>query len=251
MLVKARSNLNQLSIAQFREKYGEPESYSVKRIDGHSPPPGVPLNLTVPLSNIGKKANEYTIADARILLSDFGESYAPDRARRLGQDCHTPVDFRPPEAHFETRSPLTFSADVWSLATAIWGILGMQALFSSAFYTEKEVLCQIVDTLGPIPIEWLKGWEDRIKFFDEKGEPKAGRCVWPKIEEAFEERVQRWRRDGGVDVFCRDESAAILNMMRQMLRYRPDERPTVDQVLKSEWMEKWAYPDFKRAQNME
>jgi hypothetical protein len=249
VLVRARSSLDQLTIAQFREEYGEPESDPVQRIDGDPLPPGVPPTATIPLGNFGKEANEYTILDAHLFLSDIGEAYAPATERRLGRDCHTPADFRPPEAHFEPHSPLTFSADIWSLATAIWDILGMQALFSSAFCTDEEVLCQMVDTLGPMPIDWLRRWEGGMEFFNEEGEPIASRHNWPKIEQAFEERVQNFRREDGVDVFCRDEAAAIVNMMRQMLRYRPEERLTVDQVLKSEWMEKWAYPDYKRAQD--
>lgn len=250
VLVREKLDFNQLSIAQFREKYGEPESHPVERVDGHSPPPWVPSTVTESLGNIGKKAYEYTIHDAHVLLSDFGESYAPAEEQRRGKDCHTPVDFRPPETYFEPYAPLTFSADIWSLATAIWDILGMQALFSSAFYTDQQVLCQIVDTLGPLPIDWLKRWDDRMQFFDEKGEPNTGRYIWPKLDEAFEERVQHYRREDGADVFCPDESAAIIEMMRQMLRYRPEERPTIEQVLRFEWMEKWAYPDHMRAQGM-
>ncbi|KZZ92924.1 protein kinase domain-containing protein [Moelleriella libera RCEF 2490] len=250
VLVRGRLDLNHLSIAQFRDEYGEPYTHPVERVDGHSPPPWVPSTVTEPIGNMGKRAYEYTIHDAHVLLGDFGESYAPAEEQRRGKDCHTPLDFRPPETYFEPCAPLTFSADIWSLATAIWDILGMQALFSSAFCTDQEVLCQLVDTLGPLPIDWLKRWDDGMQFFDEKGEPKTGRYISPKIDEAFEECVQHYRRKDGVDVFCPDESAAIIEMMRQMLRYQPGERPTIDQVLRLEWMEKWAYPDYMRAQRM-
>ncbi|QLI70171.1 Serine/threonine-protein kinase spk-1 [Metarhizium brunneum] len=243
VLVSAQKDFNQLSVAQFRKEYGEPDSYPVRRVDGHPLTPNVPPRAVVPLC-IEKKAPEFTLQDAHILLSDFGESFAPAEEPRLAKDCHTPVDFRPPEAHFEPNTPLSFSADVWSLATAIWDILGMQALFSSAFYSNAQVMCQIVDALGPLPSDWFEKWEDREDFFDAKGKPKPGRHVWPKIQGAFENTVQKYRRDDNMGEYCEEETAAILDMIVQMLRYRPEERPTVQQVLQSDWMVKWARADY-------
>ncbi|KAM3514282.1 hypothetical protein MY11210_002072 [Beauveria gryllotalpidicola] len=182
------------------------------------------------------------------MLGDFGESFAPARNVRLGKDCHTPVDFRPPEALFEPDTALSFSADIWSLATAIWDILGMQALFSSAFYTDEEVMCQTVDCLGPLPADWCKRWKDRDDFFDDGGNPKEGRHVWPRIETAFQNRIQRFRRDDNMGELCRKEEKAFLEMMTQMLRYRPEERPTIQEVLQSDWMATWAQSDYERAQ---
>ncbi|OAQ68592.1 kinase domain-containing protein [Pochonia chlamydosporia 170] len=247
VLVRAPQSLNKLSIQQFRDEYGQPDLYPVERTDGHALPPCVPSTAVVPLY-MGKTADEFTLADAHLLLSDFGVSFSPASQVRLGQDCHTPVDFRPPEARFEPNSPLSFSVDVWSLSTAIWDILGMRALFSSAFYSERQVMCQIVDTLGPMPASWLANWEDRTDFFDDQGVPAAGRYVWPKLAQAFEERVQKFRRDDDMGVFSPEETEAILEMMAQMLKFRPEERPTVEQVLESRWMVSWALPDYRRGQ---
>lgn len=196
---------------------------------------------------MGKTAQECTVKDARVILSDFGESFAPAEETRLGKDCHTPVDFRPPEALLEPDAEMSFSADVWSLATAIWDIVGMQSLFSSAFYSDEQVMCQIVDTLGPLPGDWSKNWASRGNFFDDQGGPKNGRFVWPRMNGAFDECVQRFRRDANMGEFCRKEEEAFLDMMTQMLRYRPEERPTVDQVLHSDWMANWARGDYERS----
>lgn len=225
VLVRAPQSLNELSIQQFRDEYGQPDLYPVERTDGHALPPGVPSTAVVPLY-MGKTADEFTLADAHLLLSDFGESFSPASQVRLGQDCHTPVDFRPPEARFEPNSPLSFSVDIWSLATAIWDTLGMQALFSSAFYSERQVMCQIVDTLGLMPASWLANWEDRRDFFDDQGVPTAGRYVWPKLAQAFGERVRKFRRDDDMGVFSPEETEAILEMMAQMLNFdQKSDRP--------------------------
>lgn len=219
----------------------------MKRLDKQPLTPNIPPTVTLPLY-LGKEAQAFALKDARILLSDFGESFSPANEIRLGKDCHTPLDFRPPEALLEPDSELSFPADVWSLATAIWDIVGMQAIFSSAFNSDEEVMCQIVDRLGPLPIEWCKDWKNRGDFFDDNGAPKEGRCVWPSIKGAFEEGVQRFRRrDADMEEFCSKEGEAFLDMITQMLRYKPHERPTVQQVLQSPWMVNWAQRDYKRS----
>lgn len=182
-----------------------------------------------------------------MLLGDFGEAFSPEDLRR-GEDCHTPVAMRPPEARFEPKAPLSYSADTWSLAVAIWEIIGMKAIFSSEFATADEVVSQHIDVLGPMPSSWWGRWEERREFFNEDGRPKEGRWVWPPIDEAFEEGVQKYRRKSGeVGEFDGEEAAAVLDLMRRMLAFRPEERPSVEEVLKSEWMVKWVLPDFNRS----
>ncbi|KAF1732841.1 Serine/threonine-protein kinase spk-1 [Beauveria bassiana] len=244
--VHSQSSIDKVSIPQFRKEYGEPESYKVERRDGQPLTPNVPSIVTVPLY-MGKKAKEFTLRDARIILSDFGESYSPGTDVRLGKNCHTPVDFRPPEAHFEPDTPLSFSADIWSLATAIWDIVGMRALFSSAFYSDKQVMCQIVDIIGPLPDHWYENWKDRDEFFDRDGQPKESRHVWPEIGQAFRNRVQKFRGEANMVELCVEEEAAFLDMMKRMLKYRPEERYTVQQVLECDWMVKWARSNFERS----
>ncbi|OAR02924.1 hypothetical protein LLEC1_05527 [Akanthomyces lecanii] len=246
VLVQSQSSIDKLSISQFRQQYGEPDSYKVERRDGQPLTTNVPSFITVPLY-MGKNAKEFTLQDARIVLSDFGEAYSPGTDVRLGKDCHTPVDFRPPEALFEPHTPLSFSADIWSLATAIWDILGMQALFSSAFYSDKQVVCQIVDILGPLHDDWYNSWKDRDEFFDDNRQPTEGRHVWPGIQQAFRNRVQKYRGEANMEKLCAEEEAAFLDMMKRMLVYRPEERFTVQQVLECDWMVKWARSDYERS----
>lgn len=42
------------------------------------------------------------------------------------------------------------------------------------------------------------------------------------------------------------ERDAILSMLRSMLSYRPETRPTAKQVLEFEWMVKWALPEYDK-----
>ncbi|KAK3296636.1 kinase domain-containing protein [Chaetomium fimeti] len=242
---------NQLSIAQFYDEHGKPETIPITRRDGNPLPPNIPPTAVAPLNLAAdKRAHEFSLGtDTQILLSDFGEAHAPASEPRPGRDCHTPLGSRPPEARFEPDAPLSYPADVWGLAITMWEIVGMKAIFSNEFTTADEVTAQQVDVLGygGMPLGWWERWEGRGRFFGEDKRPQGRKEVRPALEDAFEEFVQKYRRKRAeVGVFGEEETAAIVDLMRKMLAFRPEERPTADEVLKSEWMVKWVLPDFER-----
>lgn len=170
ILAKLPSSFDDLSIKQLYEKYGEPEAVPVTRCDGELLPPNAPTKAFLPLF-LGKYAEKFSLSDAHILLSDFGEAFSPAMETRLGRDCHTPPAIRAPEAKFEPQNPLTYPSDIWTLATAIWEIFGMKAIFSTYFVHEDEIVSQHIDVLGPMPSVWWQSWEGRSRFFDEYGRP--------------------------------------------------------------------------------
>ncbi|KAI9036249.1 kinase-like domain-containing protein [Aspergillus affinis] len=246
VLVKLPSTFDGLSIEQLYKQYGDPETITVSRCDGEPLPTNVPTRVVVPLF-LGKYAEKFVLSDAQPLLSDFGEAFSPATEIRLGQDCHTPPAFRAPEAKFEPQVPLTYASDIWSLATAIWEIIGMKAIFSTEYVPSDEIIAQHVDVLGPMPSDWWHRWEERSVFFDEHGctTESYKENQWPSLEESFEVCVQKWRRKVGGEVAAAEKDA-FLELMRQMLLFRPGERPTAEEVLQSEWMVKWAKADYDR-----
>ena len=249
ILARLPRRLDQLSVEQFYEEYGKPETISVTRRDGKLIPPNVPSAAVAPLNLAkGKRADEFSLNDdTQVLLSDFGEAFAPGSEFRAGRDCHTPLGLRPPEARFEPDAPLSYPADIWGLALTIWEIIGMKAVFSNEFTTADEVTSQHVDVLGHMPQAWWESWEEKVRFFDENKRSVEGREVWPTLDVAFEEFVQKYRRKRPeIGVFGDEETAAILDLMRRMLAFRPQDRLTADEVLKSEWMVKWALPEVDR-----
>ncbi|OJJ43572.1 hypothetical protein ASPZODRAFT_161490 [Penicilliopsis zonata CBS 506.65] len=245
ILIRLPSSFDQLSISQLYEQYGEPDTVLITRCDGGPVPPNAPAKAVVPLF-LGKYAEKFSLSDAHLLLlCDFGEAFSPATNPRLGKDCHTPPAFRAPEAKFEPQSPLTYSMDIWSLATAIWEIMGMKAIFSTDFVPDDEIVSQHVDVLGPMPSEWWQTWKGRSRFFHENGSPteayKENR--WPCLKGSFEVCIQKWRQKIR-DEIQEDEKAAFLDLMRHMLSFRPQDRPTAAEVLLSDWMVKWASPDY-------
>ncbi|KJK67857.1 Eukaryotic elongation factor 5A hypusine DNA-binding OB fold [Aspergillus parasiticus SU-1] len=132
----------------------------------------------------------------------------------------------------------------------IWEMIGMRAIFSSEVAAVDEVISQQTDVLGSLPLEWFESWGKRDLYFDDDGVPKDGRYVWSSIDEVFEEGVQRYRRKFGMGEIDGEETAAILDLMRRMLTFRPEERPTAREVLQSRWMVDWVLPDFERSSQM-
>lgn len=65
---------------------------------------------------------------------------------------------------------------------------------------------------------------------------RTGEEVWPELGQAFERGVQDYRRKLQMGVFGEEETQAILNLIRRMLKFQPEERPTIKEVLESEWM---------------
>ncbi|KAK7913973.1 kinase domain protein [Apiospora marii] len=202
---------------------------------------------------LGRMAEEFTADDARgLILGDFGEAFAPATEDRLGGDCNTPVAMRAPEALFEPDTPVSYSADVWSLGTAIWEILGMGFIFDESASMD-EIVAQQIDILGAqgLPQAWREHWErpqwEELVTETEVTVPRrpadGDREAWPPLEQAFEVFVQRYRREQeAMGVFGEEETRAILELMRGMLRFRPEERMTIQEVLRSEWMTRWALP---------
>ena len=150
----------------------------------------------------------------------------------------------PPEARFGPELGLSFPADIWTLACSIWIILGQRPLFEDILATPDDITAEQVDTLGELPLRWQKNWEARHEYFDESGNPNQGRQVrsW---DERFEKHIQLPRQKATVSAFDAEEKAAVMDMLRSMLSFEPEKRLTAHDVLKSEWMEKWALPDMR------
>jgi serine/threonine protein kinase len=167
ILLKVPHNFNQLSVELLYEKYGEPEVDPVVHLDGNPLPPGVPSHGIAPIW-LGEASEEITLAESRILLTDFGDAFS--YPKELKYESRTPLVIRPPEARFEPNKPPSFSSDIWSLACTIWTIIAQRPLFEG-FLATDDMTCEHVDTLGTLPPEWWKTWEARRHKFGEDGTP--------------------------------------------------------------------------------
>lgn len=223
--------------------YGEAETEPIRRMDGRGLGSRCPSLAILPLY-LGDEAKEFQTAHAqRLMLADFGEAFQPGVKPRLGRDSHIPVSFRAPEAHFEPDQPMSFESDIWSLATAIWHIMGMKNVFHNRTRDQTHITPQQVDVLNydALPTKW-KTIREQTEVEDEEREP----C--PPLNQAFHECIQEFRLESKTaGVFEEDEVKAFLALIRGMLRFRPEERLTAEQVLETEWMTNWALPALRES----
>jgi serine/threonine protein kinase len=199
-----------------------------------------------------KGCQDVELSEARMLLADFGEAFLLSGEPEC--ESRTPIDIQPPEARFEPEQALSSSADIWSLACAIWSVISQRSLFYEMWATDDIVTTDQVDALGMLPPEWWSKWEARPKSFNDDGTPteqhlidyQGSRDGILNLEDRFEPYVQRPRRDKGMPTFDPNEQDAILVMLRSMLVFRPGDRHSASQVLESEWMQKWALPAYDK-----
>ena len=196
---------------------------------------------------LGKKCPEYTPSEAQLLLTDFGESFSPLAENRYNLNCARAI--RPPEVRFgPAKQPISFSHDIWSFACTIWEIFTDNRLFEPFFASVDDITAAQVIVLGKMPRELWEKWEAKHEYFSETGEyinpnRKLSSVSW---EDRFEKHIQSTWREHGVAGFGEEENAAFLDMMRSMLSFRPEEWATIQGVLNSEWMKKWALPSFEK-----
>ncbi|RAK75324.1 kinase-like protein [Aspergillus fijiensis CBS 313.89] len=237
-------HLGNILLKQLYEKYGAPEPEPVIHLDGKPLPPGGPSHGIVPLW-LGAASEKITLPEAKILLTDFGESFSYSDPKELKYQSRTPLVIRPPECRFEPHKPLSYASDIWTLVCTIWSIIAQRPLFEGFLATEDDMTREHVDTLGILPLEWWRGWEARREKFTEDGRP-INRNPFRSWSDRFEDRVQQPRRQEGMPVLGDDERATIFDMLRPMLAFRPEERCTTKQILESEWMVKWALPAYEK-----
>ena len=238
------------SVEQFHKTYGprHDEQPLASADDGgvHVPPVAV-----VPAQPWLPRADKFTLADVSIAVIDFGEAFQPGTEVRCGSTSNTPLPMRPPEARFMPDAPMSFPTDIWTLAIALWNLVGMKKLAGDDFASDDDVVSQYIDVLGPLPDKWRESanWrEHQALYFDEQGRRRdPDDILWPSVEVAFDEGVQKYRQMDNVGVFEENERAAFIDLIRCMAVFDPAGRITIDGVLKHKWMQEWALPAFNEA----
>lgn len=227
---------------------GEPETDEVSTCDGSPVPPNAPAELVAP---IALTAWHESLLQENVLLSDFGQSYAI-ASPPSGYEAATIFTYASPETRFEGRGGL--EADVWMLGCAIFEIRAGRPLFESFFGSDSDVLKQMVAMLGRLPDPWWSAFSDHHTWFEEDGEPKSMEVqerdgVTLKVSNSsIREQLREigTQVDAPEDVEGRiieeydkrptEEEVALLgDLLERMLKYRPEERINMEEVIRYPW----------------
>ncbi|KAI1201950.1 kinase-like protein [Nemania serpens] len=229
------------------ETFGSPRLEPVKIIGnktGQPLPIGIPSHIVIP-AWFGARSEDIKLDEASVILADFGEAFEPFTEKRF--HSNTPRTLRPPETTFAAEKPISFAVDIWTLACSIWTILGQRPLVDIFSFTDDYVTREQVDALGRLPEDWWTRWDARSKYFDSQGNLLDHTCPRRSLEVRFEDSIQLPRRKRGMESIGDEEKSALLSMLRAMLAFIPEERPTAASLLDCEWMVKWALPDLREA----
>ncbi|KAJ5146536.1 CMGC/SRPK protein kinase [Penicillium bovifimosum] len=250
ILVQFPESIDRYSTSELYEKFGEPESEAVVRLDGMPLPNGIPEHVFIP-GWFGVRGNEITLGKDRIFLSDLGESFNPYKTPR--SFSRTLPLLQPPEARFSDE-PLSFPSDIWTLACTIFEIFGQRPLFDAFWATADRVTAEHVELLGMLPTEWWKNWDKRSEWFNEEGEVGGAARSHDTVRKTWNMRfgysIQKPRAEAGMEVVTESESREFEAMIRSMLTFRPGDRATAQQVLHSEWMKGWGQPALEESESI-
>ena len=157
----------------------------------------------------------------------------------MGNGCWTHHHFTDLIQTRQYRSPETIighpygpSADVWSCACMIFELFTGDFLFEPRkgdnFDEDDDHLAQMIELLGPIPINFAQSGKHYKKFFDDNNHLKKIRGLnhW-SLKKVL---VQKYRMKDG---FANEFSSFLL----PMLAYEPDKRVTAQEVLQHPWLQ--------------
>ncbi|KAK2808117.1 hypothetical protein FQN50_005035 [Emmonsiellopsis sp. PD_5] len=239
-------NFDNLSTADLYERHGKPYEVPTRRVDGKPSMPYAPPRVAYPMI-WNMPANEMT--DPELIISDYGTSFVVSQTP--SPTLHTPALYSPPEVFFNEPITIPTAADVWTLGVVLYDAVGERPLFETFACDPDDIIAEMVNTLGQPPAKWWNSWANRPEFFNPDGSwitdfRRISTPVFRRLHERMWDmgrgetpQTCEWDVTGG-------ELKALEDMLRAMMTFEPAERPTVKQLLTSEYMVKWAMPAWER-----
>ncbi|KAL6709389.1 hypothetical protein ACN47E_001796 [Coniothyrium glycines] len=238
ILVHLPSSIDNLSVDELYNVYAPPYLEPIKRTDGLPLDPWVPSHGVVPVW-FQCQSDTLPLAEASIFLNDFGESWCPTVNKP--STTRTPYILRSPELLLDMNAPVSFSSEIWSLACAIFHVMGARPLFDAWASSEYYVVREQVALLGALPEHLWDLWENR-EMLDSERVQSLNEVKPRSLEDHLEHSVQIPRRAEGTTVMTEEEKQDFFKLLGSMLTYRIEDRPTAQQVLEADWVQNWALP---------
>ncbi|KAL4791518.1 kinase domain-containing protein [Aspergillus venezuelensis] len=161
--------------------------------------------------------------DPEIIITDYGTSFVAFQTS--SPTLQTPDLYAPPEALFEEPIMIPTAADIWTLGVSLYEVLGRRRLFEAFAWCPDDMIGEMVDTLGQLPSKWWDSCEARSESLNQNGAWSLHQRMWTMGRGKTPESCE-W------DV--------------STMSFEPEKRPTVKQLLESEYMVKWTLPAWER-----
>jgi serine/threonine-protein kinase SRPK3 len=252
ILFQLSDELRQWSTGDVYRILGSPEMEDVVNRDGSPAGPFAPSQVVAPIDIT--RLSSPSLLKEDIVLIDFGQSFFADHPPPNYAPA-TPLHYLCPEAFFESRT--SFASDIWALGCTIFEIRAGSPLFDPFLGSDTLILKQIVEVLGKLPEPWWSSWEARQSWFDdETGEPKPAEeqrkdgVLLPALKSSLHQKLREiGEQDDAPDVdggrmiektgtrLDEAEVELLADLLENMLRYRPEDRISIAEVVRHPWFD--------------
>ncbi|KAI1215195.1 kinase-like protein [Annulohypoxylon truncatum] len=254
--------IDELDEDQMINLMGEPNCIDIETMSGQSPAPRAPEYAVLPaVMNMDwfKAKSTMTVA-----VIDFGESFfvkSPPKSTGI------PNEFASPEVLFRGSQTLGLPSDIWSLACTLFEVRTRTHLFPPGGWGVIDTVKEIEFILGPLPLPYRRVYEKKYLEKYGKGRDEDEQNPSKPIPEYGEiligrrsaKRSEFIEESGYADIFeailgeerfayddeksqnityryPRNEVIELANLLRNMVKYDPDERMKIGAVLSHSWV---------------
>jgi serine/threonine-protein kinase SRPK3 len=238
MLFQLTDSFRTLSDDELYVALGKPEISPLRQKqelpDSHGPRGVVP-------SIDPKKFLQAKLLQENVVLTGFGSSFHSTEKRSGHHLEHTiTVDYQAPEIMMDDQ--VTQAIDIWALGCFIFEMRCGWSLFDPTMGGADEVLHRIVYSLGKLPERWWNSWSNHYKYFHAWGAAKKP-YGYPSLRSAFGHvgtkdqptalALSLFEKPG--TPITEEELLLLDDLLHKMLRYRPEDRIKMDQVVCHPW----------------
>ena len=217
--------------------------------DHSDPGLSAPRELVAPVNN-NYLCSSYLLRED-IIVTDFGQSFFLDD-KPTDYQPGTAIHYLPPETRYDDK--ISQASDIWSLACAIFEIRTGFPLFEPIL-GDFLVVKDMIETLGKLPDPWWN-YSEHQKRFEPNGDPRpleiqrqegirlpaVKSSIRSKLESVGVDDEPPETNEGPMIEITGtrlDEEEIVLldDLLQKMLRYVPEDRITIQEVLQHPWFE--------------
>ncbi|KAM6496499.1 kinase-like protein [Amanita muscaria] len=203
----------------------------------------VPRELVAPVD--AACLSSPSLLQENIIVIDFGQSFATN---------HPPKDYKPATAIHYFSLEARFENRISPASGTISEIRVGSPLFDPFFGNDTTVVWETVETLGKLPEPWWSAFEHRYMWFEENSRSprkfksrkqsycRQSRAPFNRSCGRSESKAnRRGQADEGPMIAVigtrleQGEVVLLSDLLERMLRYRPEERITIQEVVRHPW----------------